>query len=128
MSHSFFCHDLAFYLQPRRRVPTKRVGLLFRDDAERAEYPLPPGNRDISLEGTHLSSSDVFFDQVGDHEIICTNRLHVGIAGALLGREVHLFRSRSGKISSVFEVSLKDKFEKVHFHSDTPVAEILAQL
>jgi exopolysaccharide biosynthesis predicted pyruvyltransferase EpsI len=125
---SAFCHDLAFYLSPKKRFPKQKLALMFRDDIERGEFNLPFGNRDISSEGTHRSSPDDFFDRIGEYEIIVTNRLHVGIAGALLGREVHLFKSRSKKIASVYEASLKPHYERVYYHADASGAEIVSQL
>ena len=125
--NSEFCHDLAFYLRPKQRTPKKKLGLLFRNDAERADFDLPIGNRDLSLEGTHRSSAEIFFDEVGEYEVILTNRLHVAIAGTLLGREVHLFKSRSKKLESVYLASLKDNFDKVYYHTDNPDAQFLSQ-
>lgn len=123
-----FCHDMAFYLKPQPRNPIRKVGLLFRTDVERAEFDLPPGNIDISNEGTHRSDPERFLDRVGEYEIIATNRLHVGIAGALLGREVHLFGGSNDKVRSIFECSLKPFFENVHFHSTAPDSDFFQRL
>lgn len=113
-----FCHDMAFYLDPAPREPTKGVGMLFRTDIEKDDFAIPDGNIDLSNEGTNQSDPEAFFDRVGEYDVICTNRLHVGIAGALLNREVHLFGNRTPKVRSIFECSLRPFYENVHFHSD----------
>ncbi|WP_424965108.1 polysaccharide pyruvyl transferase family protein [Dinoroseobacter sp. S375] len=113
-----FCHDMAFYLQPKPRKATKRDGILFRTDIERVDVELPASNVDLSNEGTHRSDIEPFLDRIGDFEVIHTNRLHVGIGGALLGREVHLYASRTRKLESIFKSSLEPFYDNVHYHSD----------
>lgn len=120
-----FCHDTAFYLRPSPRTPSEKLGILMRQDEERAADSVPPGNQDISALGTHLSDPEEFIDRVGRYEVILTNRLHVGIAGALLHREVHLFSSRTQKLRSVFEASLKPFYPKVSFHTDQDSVSLL---
>ena len=116
-----FCHDMAFYLRPHPRNARHKRGVFFRKDVELGDFPLPETNRDISAEGTHRSDPEAFFDIIGQYEVVFTNRLHVGIAAALLGREVHLFPSRTRKLQSVYEASLKPFYENVHFHTESPV-------
>ncbi|MEL7300907.1 MAG: polysaccharide pyruvyl transferase family protein [Pseudomonadota bacterium] len=113
-----FCHDMAFYLRPRARRATKKEAFLFRADFEKGDFELPEGSVDLSAQGTHLSDPEEFLDIIGDYEVIHTNRLHVGIGGALLGREVHLYPSRTGKLRSIFEASLQPFYENVHYHDD----------
>jgi len=125
---SNFCHDLAFYLNPDQRKPSKKIGFLFRSDRESEDFRLPENNRDISAEGTHTSDPEGFFDAVGQYEIVLTNRLHVGIAASLLGRTVHLFDSKTNKIKSVFESSFKPFYERVHYHPEPPSDELIKQL
>jgi exopolysaccharide biosynthesis predicted pyruvyltransferase EpsI len=47
---------------------------------------------------------------------VITNRLHVGIAGAILGKEVSLYDNNYGKVSSVYEHSLRGRFPNVTFN------------
>lgn len=122
-----FCHDLAFYLNPKPRQATIPVGFLFRNDIESSDFPLPAGNLDLSNEGTHKSDHEVFLDRIGAYEVIHTNRLHVGIGAALLGREVHLYGSRTKKIRSIFETSLLPNYKNVYFHYDPPAFDKLVQ-
>ncbi|WP_299546538.1 hypothetical protein [uncultured Tateyamaria sp.] len=115
-----FCHDMAFYLQPSPRKATQDLGMFFRDDAERSGVTLPPGNVDLSTQGTHETDIGPFLDHIGACRVIHTNRLHIGIAGALLGREVHLYPGSNDKIKSMFEASLQPFYDNVHFHSEPP--------
>ena len=47
-----------------------------------------------------------FLTYISMFDVIRTNRLHVGIAGCLLGKEVYLYDNSYGKISSVYDYSL----------------------
>jgi hypothetical protein len=115
-----FCHDMAFYLNPSPRHPTKETGLFFRTDVEQDDFEIPQGNCDLSAKGTHSSDYQAFLNRVGEYEVIYTNRLHVGIAGALLNREVHLFGSRTNKVRSIFDSSLKPFYSNIHYHAEPP--------
>lgn len=123
-----FCHDMAFYLSPKPRVATKGAGLMFRTDIERLEIDLPASNVDLSNEGTHRTEIETFLDRIGEFEVIHTNRLHVGIGAALLGREVHLYASRTRKLESIFKSSLEPFYDNVHYHSDeADIARVLQE-
>ncbi|WP_180972791.1 polysaccharide pyruvyl transferase family protein [Akkermansia muciniphila] len=47
-------------------------------------------------------------------DVILTDRLHLGISGALLGKEVFLMDNVYGKISGIYELSLRERFPRVH--------------
>ncbi len=115
-----FCHDMAFFLNPFPRTAQFENGYLFRTDRESPIDKLPENNRDLSSEGTHQTNIEPFFDVVGSYETIFTNRLHVGIAGALLGRRVHLFPNSYFKNKAAYEASLKPNYPNVSFHDCTP--------
>lgn len=116
MPSSFFCHDMAFYLEPESRTTYSDAGYFFRTDAESAgNISHPPINSDISSFGNHLSDIDEFLDVVGAYKIIHTDRLHVGIAGCLLGREVHLYPGSYFKNRAVFRSSMDGYYDNVHF-------------
>lgn len=117
-----FCHDMAFYLNPRPRIPTSDNGIFFREDIEKGEYSAPEGNIDLSAQGIHATDYESLLDRIGQYNSIYTDRLHIGIGGALLGREVHLFASRTNKIKSIFETSLKPFYDNVFFHTEPPKA------
>lgn len=46
--------------------------------------------------------------------VLLTDRLHLGIAGALLGKEVFLMDNIYGKISGIYELYLRECFPRVH--------------
>ena len=50
---------------------------------------------------------------------ILTDRLHAGIASALMGKEVYLFDNNYGKVSGVYGHSLKD-LPNVHLCTSMP--------
>ena len=54
-----------------------------------------------------------FFSAVDCADIIVTDRLHVGISAALLNKEVFLFDNNYGKVSGVYELSMKS-MKNVH--------------
>lgn len=114
-----FCHDMAFFLNPVYGAPIRSVGLFMREDGERPEgAPIPPGNRDLSKEGRAHTPVKRFLAHLSRHEIIYTNRLHVCIGGAILGRRVHFFPNDYFKNQMVFDASLKPHFPKVSFEND----------
>lgn len=47
-------------------------------------------------------------------DVLLTDRLHLGISGALLGKEVFLMDNIYGKISGIYEWSLRERFPRVH--------------
>lgn len=110
---STFCHDMAFYLIARGerfafpRVESRPVGNFFRTDRESSgRYDGVPDNRDLSLEGDHMSPIDEFLKPISACESINTDRLHVGIGAATLGKPVNLYASNYFKIHAIYESSL----------------------
>ncbi len=55
------------------------------------------------------------------HESIVTDRLHVGIAGALMGKEVYLLDNSYKKLSGVFHNSM-GAYPRVHLVDDVPAS------
>ncbi len=113
---SSFCHDLAFFLQMPPVPIGREEACFFREDAEAPDTITPENNLDLSALGTHKSSPDAFVRSIGRYRTIHTNRLHVGIASAMLGRETHLYPNDYFKIQAVFRSSLEDFFPNVTFH------------
>lgn len=114
MPEAPFCHDMAFFLSLTAPPPTAPVGVFMRTDAERPAYaPVPRGNVDISTKGRQSTPIDGFVRAIGRYETIYTNRLHVGICGALLGRKVHLFGNDYFKIRAIYESSIAPYFPNV---------------
>ncbi|MDR0605407.1 MAG: glycosyltransferase [Bacteroidales bacterium] len=58
--------------------------------------------------------SALFIDAINTIDVVVTDRLHIGIASAMLGKRVYLLDNIYGKVSAVYEHSMKD-FENVCF-------------
>lgn len=113
-----FCHDLALYCQTQvettKKLPYPLVAL--RRDKERHRSAISPDrNWDISLLGTADHDSASFFGLVNRFESVITDRLHVGIAAAMLGCKVRLLEGNYGKNHGVFDASLRENFTNVQF-------------
>jgi exopolysaccharide biosynthesis predicted pyruvyltransferase EpsI len=90
---------------------------------EKPDMILPKDNIDISrlLEVSEQSEASIkelayyllFF--IKQFDIINTNRLHVCLAGAILGKEVNFYPNSYYKNRAVYEFSMKGKFKKVNW-------------
>ncbi|MCW2284701.1 hypothetical protein M2323_002588 [Rhodoblastus acidophilus] len=139
VEHASLCHDLAFAVSPdfySGLSKDEREGelLAYRTDEERAKAEIPFGNLDLSL----LWTGDIWRDaakvedrcrllggMISTYAKVSTDRLHLGIFAAALGRQARLSGSRGDKIPGVFEYSLR-RFANVEFHdvaADAPPAE-----
>ena len=93
----------------------------FRDDVEKTTIQLPIDNVDISalyeLSACEPSLSYLsvnrFLNHIKNYDIINTNRLHVAIAAAKLGKNVNLYGNNYFKIRAIYEYSLKGKYANV---------------
>ena len=110
---------LRAYLRWRRYArsvqPINGTLQVFRNDVEAVS--LHPGDplQDISaaygseyldrLEHDFVASD--LMDTIERADVIITNRLHIGIAGALLSKRVRLYDNSYGKIRDVYQSSLK---------------------
>lgn len=117
-SSAIFCHDMAFSLG--KIFPATQgsgTGFFFRQDAEGVKgLSIPEGNRDISSEGKHYSKMAAFLEAISKFDTIHTNRLHVGIAAAMMWRRVHFYANSYFKNQAVYEASLRLAFPNVTFH------------
>jgi exopolysaccharide biosynthesis predicted pyruvyltransferase EpsI len=107
------------YLRWRRYTrsvqPVDGTLQVFRTDVE--AVPRYPGDRLQDISAAYLSEylyrvehdfvARDLLDTIGRADIIVTNRLHIGIAGALLGKHVQLYDNSYGKIRDVYQSSLK---------------------
>lgn len=124
MPQALFCHDMAFYLQMPEITPRNEIGVFMRTDSERPTgTPLPRGNLDLSLKGRSETPINRFVAEIARHKVVFTNRLHIGICAAMLGREVHLSGNDYFKIRAIYEASIKPSFSNVMFSTDTNVPE-----
>lgn len=98
-------HDCAFYFDysPFRR---SGQGILtaFRTDEESAFRTVPPENKDLSAV---CGSLDEWLHTISSHELIRTDRAHVTIAGALLGKRVEYLASSYHKVPAIVDYCLR---------------------
>jgi exopolysaccharide biosynthesis predicted pyruvyltransferase EpsI len=110
-------HDVAFHNDV---TAWKGVGIgeinCFRTDSESARRIILERNFDISDMGGDAHKT-VILDVLKNFASVNTDRLHVGIAGALLDKQVLLFVNNYHKNRSMFEYSLK-RFPNVSLGDD----------
>ena len=101
-------HDCAFFFdfRPYRRSRRWSSGLLraYRTDHESQGSPIPDGNNDISMT---CESLDEWLWTIARHEAVETDRAHVMIATALLGRRVDYRASNYHKVPAIAEFALQ---------------------
>lgn len=115
----FLWHDCAFY--NAFDMPAGGTGTLnaFRSDCESVMESLPSDNIDISYDGYATKPLIEFLNCLARFEQINTDRLHVAIASALLGKSVNLYPNSYFKNEAVFNYSLR-QFPDVQFHNRKP--------
>ena len=75
----------------------------FRQDAESLGFfRYVSNNRDVSSEHTADGETHRFFQVLGDYQSLHTDRLHVALAGAMLGRRVHFYPNAYHKNESAY--------------------------
>lgn len=98
-------HDTAFFFDYRQhQLPGSGTLLAFRKDGEAITEAVPPGNRDIA---TDCESLDEFLWTIARHKMVKTDRAHVMIAAALLGKEVYFNASNYHKLPALAGSSLQ---------------------
>lgn len=107
--------DLAFYYDFE---PWKRAGKgeldAFRGDRESCGLPLPEGNVDVSVLGS--SGDGEILPRLLRHlNVIRTDRAHVSICAAMLGKQTHIYPNAYHKVRGIYEYSLK-ALPNVTFH------------
>ena len=122
----FLDHDLAFHMD---YTPWKKPGQgelnAFRTDKESLLNRVPSPNYDVSNMGREYHHT-LIVDIVSNFESINTDRLHVAIAGANLGKKVRVFSGNYHKISSIYDYSIRDKFPNVTMCSTDELKALLA--
>jgi len=98
-------------------IKTPNVAYLMRVDSEKAVNGLDIlGGFDLSnLMGTYgcdeglcFAVGKLFLYAINQFKVIVTDRLHVAICAAKLGKEVLMFDNSYGKLAAVYNYSLKD--------------------
>jgi exopolysaccharide biosynthesis predicted pyruvyltransferase EpsI len=97
-------HDCAFYFDFNSyKRPGKGTLTACRTDRESAIPALPVGNVDLS---DTCETLDEFLWTIARHELIRTDRAHVMIAAAMLGKRVEYWSSNYHKLPAIAEFSL----------------------
>jgi exopolysaccharide biosynthesis predicted pyruvyltransferase EpsI len=123
--------DLAFHvpgIDSYKKTPSFSTGNFYRLDKEKTDILIPSDNLDISNDCNVISpgakfksmgdihdSAHRFVNLISNYKEVNTNRLHVAIAGALLGKKVNMYPNSYYKNKAVFDFSIKDKFKNVSF-------------
>jgi len=110
----------------RQKVPTtpleallaeSRHRFFFRKDKEKTNRLMPKSSRDISsifktgtLPGQAQIGALAMLNYVDRAHEIHTDRLHVGLSGAILGKRVYLYDNSYGKLAAVYRHSLHEFF------------------
>lgn len=93
----------------------------FRVDVEKTDRPLPPDNIDVSIAfnggqapaiNAYMTTRNIL-DFLDRYDTVNTNRLHLGIGAAILGKKTFLERNDYDKNLSIYEFSLRDHFPNV---------------
>jgi len=98
-------HDTAFFFDFAPYQSGFHEGVLnaFRMDAEATGAPIPEENRDISND---CDSLDEWLWTIGRHDLIRTDRAHVAMAAAMLGKRVECRSSSYHKVPAIVEFSI----------------------
>jgi exopolysaccharide biosynthesis predicted pyruvyltransferase EpsI len=99
-----YAYDTAFFFDYE---PYKRAGAgtlyAYRNDPEKKGYAIPANNNDISA--TCISLPD-WLGVIASHDVIYTDRAHVTLASAMLGKQVYYRPSNYHKVPGIVEFSL----------------------
>lgn len=118
-SRLYLSKDMALYLRPdvSTNTNTNKTLNAYRTDCEKTNIKIPADNVDVSLKFqdcgfmTNLSiaktTTDKVFAYLAAYDVIKTNRLHIAIAGALLGKQVQMHSNSYYKNKAVYDYSLK---------------------
>jgi exopolysaccharide biosynthesis predicted pyruvyltransferase EpsI len=104
--HADIGHDCAFFFDfgPYRRRGSGRL-IAWRTDGESKRTDLPPENHDISVACFGL---DHWLWTIARHATVATDRAHVMIAAALLGKHIEYHGTNYHKVAAIAEYSLSD--------------------
>lgn len=118
LPEAMFCHDMAFFLEldvPMESALLPRIVAL-RVDRERStqarnfEFSV-----DMSLLGDAFSSVLPLFQIINRFERVVSDRLHIAIAGCLLGKDVTLLPGIYPKSQSVYASSMRENYPHSRF-------------
>jgi len=101
-----YAYDTAFFFdfEPYRKTGSGSL-YAYRIDRERKPYPIPPNNNDISVTCKTLRD---WLRAIARYETVYTDRAHVTIASAMLGKQVFYRSSNYHKVPGIVDFSLRD--------------------
>lgn len=113
--------SLGFYLKSYSNNSSLNA---FREDSEKS-FDVPKENIDLSVvinydfsmsdESKVSNTANAIFGFLNQFEVVRTNRLHICIAAAILGKKVYFYGNSYWKNESVYEYSIKDNFPNVNW-------------
>ena len=123
--------DILSFIKPNE---IKTAFLLRKDSESRIQNEIIKNSFDLSNcggigEKTSLNNayvqilSELFLSAIDCADAIVTDRLHIGISAALLNKEVFLFDNNYGKLSGVYEQSMK-QMKNVHLLKQNDLEQI----
>ena len=102
--------------------PVIEEGSFFREDREKNELAIKPANNlDISLLGSDGKKITPFFQILSSYKSIHTDRMHVAIAGSMLGRDVTLYPGSYFKSIDVYRSSIEPNYNETKLSEWTAV-------
>ena len=115
--------ELKCYFRRLGNKPGSRVLNCFRTDVEETGVDLPPDNLDLSdifAYGTRNEelisyASYRLLNFMNKYDEIRTNRLHLCLAGALLGKKVKFYPNSYWKCEAIYNFSIKGRFDNVEW-------------
>jgi len=124
----YLSKDMAFYIEgieTYKATIGRGVCNAYRLDCEKTNIAIPRGNIDLSNalnkskntcdKNVITEVSHSVFAHISKYEVINTNRLHIAIAGALLGKKVNFSPNIYYKNQAVFEYSIQNVYSNVTF-------------
>ena len=123
-----FYFDVKKQLKNMKKVSKTNIGYFLRTDDEKclsSEKSVIKSLIDLSLcansfcadKAMDIMLSKLFFNVLDSYDVIVSDRLHIGICSALLGKDVYLLDNSYKKVSSVYEKSLKMN-KKIHLYQN----------
>lgn len=104
-------------------VPDESVLNSFRTDIEKTDIHIPANNFDLSAIFAYGTIHEKFASYacyrllkfMNHYNEIRTNRLHISIGGALLGKQVKIYPNNYYKCEAIYRYSMKDRFPNVEW-------------
>lgn len=131
----FKVNDQFFYRNLKRRIRSSVYGIKniltsdilysFRTDVEKTDISIPWNNIDVSQAFATDNASRLYSHEasyrvlkyIDKFKTVNTNRLHVSIAGALLGKQVNFYNNSYNKNYSIYDFSMRENYKNVTFQN-----------